>query len=121
MSFGPAIFIGLVASIISNYAVHWKNKSSIDDTLDVFPCHGVGGIVGMILTAVFAIEDGLVTTGNPDLLLKHLLALVIVSAFTFGGSFALLKFTNLIIPLRVKDEDEEVGLDISQHNESVFG
>jgi len=120
VSFGPAIFIGLAASIISNYAVHWKNKSSIDDTLDVFPCHGVGGIVGMVLTAVFAKEGGLVTSGNPDLLLKHLLALVIVSVFTFGGSYALLKLTNIIIPLRVKPEDEEDGLDISQHHESVF-
>lgn len=121
VSFGPAIFIGLVASIISNYAVHWKNKSTIDDTLDVFPCHGVGGIVGMILTAVFATKDGLVSTGNPDLLWKHLLALVIVSVFTFVGAYALLKFTNFIIPLRVKAADEEIGLDISQHNESVFG
>jgi Amt family ammonium transporter len=120
VSFGPAIFIGLAASIISNYAVHWKNKSSIDDTLDVFPCHGVGGIVGMVLTAVFAKEGGLVTTGNPDLLLKHLLALVIVSVFTFGGSYMLLKLTNIIIPLRVKPEDEEDGLDISQHHESIF-
>ncbi len=120
VSYGPAIFIGLTASIISNYAVHWKNKSTIDDTLDVFPCHGVGGIVGMILTAVFATEGGLVTTGNPDLLFKHLLALVIVSVFTFGGSFILLKFTNFIIPLRVKAEDEEEGLDLSQHHESVF-
>jgi len=120
VGFGPAIFIGIAASIISNYAVHWKNKSTIDDTLDVFPCHGVGGIVGMVLTAVFATEGGLATTGSADLLLKHLLALVIVSGFTFGGSFALLKLTNAIIPLRVKPVDEAMGLDLSQHNESVF-
>lgn len=120
VTFGPAIFIGIAASIISNYAVHWKNKSTIDDTLDVFPCHGVGGIVGMILTAVFAKDGGLVTSKNPELLFKHLLALVIVSAFTFIGSYVLLKVTNFIIPLRVKAEDEEVGLDLSQHHESVF-
>lgn len=120
VDFGASVFIGLVASIISNYAVHWKNKSTIDDTLDVFPCHGVGGIVGMILTAVFAKEGGLATTGSPDLFLKHLLALVIVAAFTFFGSYLLLKVTNVIIPLRVKEEDEEIGLDLSQHHETVF-
>ena len=49
-----SIVIGLVASVISNLAVHWKTKSTLDDTLDVFPCHGVGGMVGMIATGIFA-------------------------------------------------------------------
>ena len=52
--------IGLVASVISNMAVHYKNKSTLDDTLDVFPCHGVGGMVGMICTGIFAKDVGLV-------------------------------------------------------------
>jgi Amt family ammonium transporter len=60
-----ALFIGFAASIISNLAVRAKNKSNLDDTLDVFPCHGVGGIVGMILTGVFAKEVGLFMDTTP--------------------------------------------------------
>src|SRR6187397_718389 len=77
VDYGPSIFIGFIASIVSNYAVHWKSKSDIDDTLDVFPCHGIGGITGMIATAVFA-KSGGVITGSYILLGYHLLALLIV-------------------------------------------
>lgn len=113
---GASIFIGVIASIISNVAVHVKSRSSLDDTLDVFPCHGIGGIVGMVATAVFATEGGLIT-GETDLFFKHLLALVIVVVFTFGGSYLLYIITNAIIPMRVSAHQEEEGLDISQHNE----
>lgn len=119
VSFGASITIGVVASIISNIAVHIKSKSTLDDTLDVFPCHGLGGIVGMILTAVFALEGGLIT-GETTLFLNHMLALVIVGAFTFFGSYALYYVTNAIIPLRVSEEAEEQGLDITQHNEKYI-
>lgn len=113
---GASIFIGVIASIISNVAVHIKSRSSLDDTLDVFPCHGIGGIVGMIATAVFATDGGLIT-GETDLFVKHLLALVIVIAFTFVGSYVLYVITNAIIPMRVSEHQEEEGLDLSQHNE----
>ena len=52
-----SMFIGFIGAICSNLAVYWKGKTSIDDTLDVFPCHGIGGIVGMILTGVFSKQD----------------------------------------------------------------
>ena len=120
VDFGPSIFIGILASVISNYAVHWKTKSTLDDTLDVFPCHGVGGIVGMIATSIFAKEGGLIT-GETALFFNHILALGIVSVFTFFGALFLYKLTNLILPLRVKEEQEDLGLDISQHKESVMG
>ncbi|MCF8258711.1 MAG: ammonium transporter [Flavobacteriales bacterium] len=113
---GASLFIGVVASIISNVAVHLKSKSSLDDTLDVFPCHGIGGIVGMIATAVFAKDGGLIT-GETDLFVKHILALVIVVVFTFVGSYLLYIITNAIIPMRVSERQEEDGLDISQHDE----
>ncbi|MCW5924983.1 MAG: ammonium transporter [Saprospiraceae bacterium] len=119
VSFGSSIFIGVVAAIVCNYAVHRKTKSDLDDTLDVFPCHGVGGIVGMILTAVFATEGGLVA-GETSLFFSHLLALAIVSAFTFFGSLALYRFVSLFTPMRVTEEEEAMGLDITQHQESVF-
>ena len=113
---GSSILIGIIAAVASNFAVHWKGKSSIDDTLDVFPCHGVGGIVGMILTAVFAKDGGLIT-GHSSLFVHHIEALVIVSIFTFGGAWILYRVTNWIIPLRVSPNNEERGLDESQHGE----
>lgn len=121
VSVGASIVIGFSASVVSNLAVHWKSKSSIDDTLDVFPCHGVGGIVGMIATGIFAQEVGLIH-GEFKTFFLHLGALALVSVFSFGGSFLLLKLTNAIIPLRVDFDQEEAGLDLSQHGESFqFG
>ncbi|TDN97136.1 ammonium transporter [Sunxiuqinia elliptica] len=114
---GASIFIGVAASIISNYAIELRSKTRLDDTLDVFPAHGMGGIVGMLLTAVFAQEVGLIY-GEFTTFLYHLLALLIVGAFTFGGSYLLYKITDLIVPLRVSAQSEKIGLDISQHNES---
>ena len=95
-----SIVIGLVASVVSNLAVHWKTRSTLDDTLDVFPCHGVGGMTGMVMTGIFAKDVGL-TSGKYETFLYHLLALVIVAVFAFGGSWVLYKITDWIIPLRV--------------------
>ena len=119
VSYGPALFIGVSAAAVSAWAVALKNRTNLDDTLDVFPCHGVGGIVGMILTAVFARQGGLIT-GSATLLLHHLGALVFISAFTFGGSFLLYKLTNLLIPIRVNARHEADGLDVSQHGETML-
>jgi len=116
VSIPHSIFIGFAASIASNMAVHWKSRSTLDDTLDVFPCHGVGGIVGMILTGVLARDVGLFW-GPTTTFMYHLLALVIVSAFSFLGSLALFKLTDWLLPIRVTAEQEAVGLDLSQHGE----
>ena len=107
-----------MASGVSNIAVHWKSKSTLDDTLDVFPCHGVGGIVGMILTAVFAKDVGLVT-GTSALLWKHTASMFLVGGFTFVGSWLLYRLTDLITPLRVEEHHEQLGLDLSQHGETL--
>src|SRR4051812_33179035 len=115
-----SIVIGLVASVVSNLAVHLRTRSTLDDTLDVFPCHGVGGMVGMIATGIFAKDVGL-TSGKTTTFLYHLLALVIVAVFTFIGSLLLYKVTDLLIPLRVTEEQEEAGLDLSQHGETALG
>lgn len=114
---GSSIFIGVIAAIISNYAITLRTKSKLDDTLDVFPAHGMGGITGMILTAVFANDVGLIH-GEITTFLYHLLALVIVGAFTFGGSLLMYKITDMIVPLRISPQGEKIGLDISQHDES---
>jgi ammonium transporter, Amt family len=127
ISYGPSLFIGFTAAVISNYAVVAFKKTRIDDTLDVFPCHGIGGIVGMILTAVFATENpnipaagGGIITGSWFLLMQHLIALAIVLPFAFGGSYLLFKLTALITPLRVEEDEELEGLDISQHDETII-
>jgi Amt family ammonium transporter len=115
---GQSIFFGFVASLVSYIAVRLKSRTSIDDTLDVFPCHGLGGIVGMLLTGVFAKDVGLIYGGTTTFL-YHLLALVIVSIFTFGGSYLLYKLTDLMLPMRVSAEQEEKGLDLTQHGEEA--
>jgi len=100
--------------------VHWKNnRTAIDDTLDVFPCHGLGGIVGMLLTGVFASKVGLVN-GTATVFNYHVLGLVIVIAYVAILSWILLKVTDALVGLRVREEEEELGLDLSQHEESTY-
>jgi Amt family ammonium transporter len=122
-----SIFIGTATSIISNIVVALSAKTNLDDTLDVFPCHGVGAMVGMLFTGIFANQsvNPLNETGNglwfgeTKLFLAHLTGLGIVVAFSFFGAFLLLKITDLISPLRVSKEEELEGLDITQHGEQV--
>jgi ammonium transporter, Amt family len=118
VSVGASIVIGAVAAIVSNIAIYFKSKSTVDDTLDVFPCHGIGGAVGMLATGVFAQGVGLMT-GQTHTFLMHLVALVIVATFTFGGSFLLYKLVDMILPLRVSEAQEMAGLDMSQHGETI--
>ncbi|MBY0424889.1 MAG: ammonia channel protein, partial [Cytophagales bacterium] len=122
-----SLFIGVAAAIISNLVAEWKAKSSLSDTLDVFPCHGVGGMVGMFFTGIFAnvAVNAANTTGNglffgdTKLFILHLGALVGVSAFAFVGSLILLKLTDLISPLKVSEEESKLGQDLSQHGENL--
>lgn len=113
-----SLFIGALASVISHFAVHIKSRSQLDDTLDVFPCHGVGGITGMILTGVFAKDLGLYY-GTYKTFVIHIAALLMVSLFCIVLSYVLYEITDRIVPLRVDKEEEIQGLDISQHAESV--
>ena len=127
VSIPASLIIGFVSASISNLVVEWRTRTTIDDTLDVFPCHGVGGMVGMILTGVFAHQNinSANTTGNglffgeTHLFIIQCEALVGVSIFAFFGSLLLLKITDMLSPLRVSLEDEAVGLDISQHGEKL--
>jgi Amt family ammonium transporter len=119
-----SIFIGVFAAVISNAAVMLKSKTKLDDTLDVFPCHGIGGMVGMLLTGVFATttvnsagNNGL-AYGNSAFFFTQVKALVIVVTYSFVVSFLIFKFINFIVPVRVSEEDELEGLDASQHNEN---
>lgn len=118
-----SIFVGFVAAIVSNLAVYYKTKTSLDDTLDVFPCHGLGGMVGMLMTGIFATKsvnaagaDGLFY-GNAAFFFTQLKALGIVVGYSFVVSYGIFKFIDLILPLRVTEEEEIQGLDATQHNE----
>jgi ammonium transporter, Amt family len=120
-----SIFIGVVAAIISNLAVHFKaTKTVLDDTLDVFPCHGIGGMVGMLMTGVFATlavnkagNNGW-AYGNSSFFLIQLKAMAIAVGYSFATSWIIFKFVNFIVPIRVSHEEEEEGLDASQHDEN---
>ena len=120
-----AIIIGLLAGVISNLVANWRlARTRVDDTLDVFACHGVGGIWGSIATGLFAVAtvnnvNGLLY-GNISQLFAQLLAVAIVVPFSFFGSYALLKVINVFSPLRVSPEEEDTGLDISQHGEEAY-
>lgn len=111
---GESIFIALVTTIVCNVAVYWKNHTSVDDALDVFPTHGVGGILGTVLTGVFV--HGLID-GHWDVFFIHILAVIIVCVYTFVVTYALYWLTNKMIPMRVSANSERIGLDISQHDE----
>jgi Amt family ammonium transporter len=122
---GASLFIGMVAACVSQWAVSLRARTELDDTLDVFPCHGVGGMVGMLLTGMLATKsvnaggaDGLVF-GGTKLFTAHLAGLVVVAGFTFVGAWVLFKVTDFFIPLRVAPEQERMGLDLSQHGESL--
>ena len=125
VSVTSAILIGLAAGVISNLVANWRlAKTKIDDSLDVFACHGISGVWGSIATGLFATTmvnnvDGLFF-GNSALLISQVLSVVIVAAFSFFGSFILLKVINVFSPLRVSSEEEDKGLDLSQHGEEAY-
>jgi len=120
-----ALAIGAVAGIVCFWAATWlKRVLGYDDSLDVFAVHGIGGIVGALLTGVFAVE----VIGGTAGVLEGNLGQVWVQAYGIGAtivycavvSFILLKVIDLVIGLRVKEEDEREGLDIRLHGESVL-
>jgi Amt family ammonium transporter len=110
---GPlaAIFLGIVAGLCSYMAIVWKGKIGYDDTLDVMGTHGVGGILGMLGVGLFA------SNGHIGV---QLTAAVTAAAFSFIGSFAILKLVDGAIGLRVTQEEEATGLDLTQHNERAY-
>ncbi len=122
-----AVLIGAIAGVLSNLISSWRaTRTKIDDSLDVFACHGVSGIWGSIATGIFAtltINPAAVNGalfGNTSLLLSQIIAVIVISVYSFFGSYLLLKFINLFSPLRVSIEDEEKGLDLAEHGEEAY-
>jgi Amt family ammonium transporter len=119
---GQSIFISFVITLCCNIAVTWKNsRHAFDDALDVFPTHGLGGILGTIFTGIFAYnyfaaQDAEIIS-RWQFFVNHVLVIAGVMLYTFVMSYALYWLTNKLIPMRVSKKSEQIGLDKSQHNE----
>lgn len=111
---GESMFIGFLTAITCNLSIHALSKI-VDDALDVFPTHGIGGIVGSILTGIFV--NGLLD-GNIHEFFMHIAAVAITIIYSFAMTILILYIINKFIPVRVSKENEEIGLDLSQHNET---
>ena len=122
-----ALILGLIAGVASSYAVSRKYKFGYDDSLDVVGVHGVSGIVGMIGIGLFATatvnatgKEGLFINGSPDLLIKQLIAIVAVAAFSFCATWLIATIITRTIGFRVPREEELTGLDTTYHAESAY-
>jgi Amt family ammonium transporter len=120
----PAIIIGGVAGAICYLAVRLRSRTGLDDSLDVVGVHGVGGLWGGIATGLFATAavggvDG-VFYGNADQMVDQLVAIGAVAGYSFIVTGVILKVLDVTVGIRVKDEDEELGLDVTQHGERGY-
>ncbi|HEY9650672.1 MAG TPA: hypothetical protein V6C95_08420, partial [Coleofasciculaceae cyanobacterium] len=131
-----ALLIGAITAFVCFFAVSFKVKLGIDDALDTYPVHGVGGTVGAILAGVFATklvnsagangllfgETGQLFQGNdPMQLVKQIEAVVIAYVIAGVGTFLILKLLEATVGLRVKPEAEYQGMDITEHGEEGYG
>lgn len=128
-----AIAIGAIAGILCFLAVQWRTRSNLDDSLDVVAVHGVGGLTGALLTGVFAVAaattganalglqvDGLTHGGGIDQLWRQAVGVAAVAPYSFIVTFIILKVLDVTMGIRVNDEDEIAGLDVSQHGERAY-
>jgi Amt family ammonium transporter len=122
----PALIIGLIAGAICYLSLNLKGKLGYDDSLDAFGVHGVGGILGTLGAGFFAEKllnpsgaDGLFF-GNPHQLMVQTLSIGAVVVYSFTVSFILLKLIDWTVGLRISEEEEIIGLDLSQHEESGY-
>jgi Amt family ammonium transporter len=120
--------IGVIASILSYYVMTWRLKTNrLDESLDVFACHGIGGIWGALATGIFcttavnaAGANGLIT-GNGMQILKQLAGVIATGTFSFSITWIIASILKATMKIRVREEEEIVGLDISQHGERAYG
>jgi Amt family ammonium transporter len=121
---GGAVVIGLVAGGLCYSATLLRERLRIDDALDVFAVHGVGGVFGAIATGVFATTainafPGLVD-GNPGQLVTQAIAVGATVAYSAGATFVIIKLVNFVLGLRVPADEEAVGLDLAVHGEAAY-
>ncbi|MCL5999251.1 MAG: ammonium transporter [Chloroflexi bacterium] len=121
-----ALVIGALAAPISYYAIRLRQRVNLDESLDVWACHGMGGAWGALATGLFASKavnsagaDGLFY-GNPGQFLVQLVTVIVAVAFAFGMTFVITRVLKKLMGLRVSQNEEEVGLDISEHGERAY-
>lgn len=119
---GQSIFIAFIITLACNLACTWKGYSRVaDDALDVFPTHGLGGILGTVLTGIFAYDffayDDPAMVSRTTFFVNHIIVILGVCIYTFVVSYILYWLTDKIVPMRVSSWHETIGLDASQHNE----
>ena len=125
---GPLAAIGLggIAAVPSYYALLWRARTRLDDSLDVLAAHGVGGTVGALLTGVLARKtwngttDGLLF-GNPRQLLVQAVAVGVTIVFSAATTWAILKAISLWMPLSATEREQGLGQDVAQHGEEAYG
>jgi Amt family ammonium transporter len=110
-----SIVIGAIAAVVCFAAVQLRERMRVDDALDVFPVHGIGGTVGAVLTGVFALH---VNIGHQ--VLVQLLAVAAVWIYTGAMTWLVLQLVMRIMPIRVSEHEEHLGLDVSQHAEAAY-
>ncbi|MCI4340550.1 MAG: ammonium transporter [Thermoplasmata archaeon] len=125
---GPSasIVIGLVAGVLCNLIASWRARTTLDDSLDVFACHGAGGMWGTLAAGLFASTainaagpNGLFF-GNPAQAGIELIGIAVVASFAFVGSYVLLRAIDIFSPLRVPPQSEHDGLDLSEFGEEAY-
>lgn len=120
-----ALAMGALGAVPSYLTMQWRARTSVDESLDVFAGHAVGGATGAVLTGVFAVkawngvQSGLIA-GNPSQVLVQLLAVLGAAAYSALGTFVLLKAISLILPLRATDHEQALGMDHTQHGEEAY-
>jgi Amt family ammonium transporter len=121
-----AMLIGAIATFVSYFAVEFIKGLGIDDTLDVFACHGLGGVTGALLTGVFATtavnpagRDGLLH-GNPSLLGAQAIGVLAAAGLAAGGTAAVLLLLKAVVGVRASPEAEVIGIDVTEHAESAY-
>ena len=119
------LVMGAIGAIPSYYVILWRAGTRVDESLDVFAAHGVGGATGAILTGVFAVkawngvQDGLIA-GNPRQIVVQLITVLAAAAYSFIATFALLKIVGALTPLRASAREEALGMDPTQHGEEAY-
>jgi Amt family ammonium transporter len=121
---GGALLIGLVAGGLCYSATLLRERVKVDDALDVFAVHGVGGVLGAVATGVLATQavnsyPGLID-GNPGQVLTQLAAVAATVAYAVVSTFVIVKFVDFILGIRVPSHEEEVGLDLAVHGEVAY-
>jgi Amt family ammonium transporter len=126
-----SIAIGAIAGIVCFLAVQWRTRSALDDSLDVVAVHGVGGLWGALATGIFIVAasesgvtaaevGGVFTDGSFEQVGRQALGLIAVAPYSFVVTFIILKALDLTVGIRLNEEEEEAGLDVSQHGERAY-